>query len=170
MSPLDISPHLGPLYRDHHRFLHGWLRRKLGCSFEAADLTHDTFLRLLMAPPERCADIAKPRSFLTTIARRVMVDHFRRQALERAYLDVLAQQPEALAPSPEERALLLETLIEIDAMLDRLNPKARQAFLLSQLEGLSYADIALRLDVSVSSVKKYMAKAIEHCLLFQHEH
>ncbi|AOY00439.1 sigma-70 family RNA polymerase sigma factor [Jeongeupia sp. USM3] len=169
MSQPDISPSLGPLYRDHHRFLHGWLRRKLGCSVEAADLTHDTFLRLLIAP-ERCAGIIEPRSFLTTIARRVMIDHFRRQALERAYLDVLAQQPEALAPSPEERALLLETLVEIDAMLDRLNPRARQAFLLSQLEGLSYADIAARLEVSVSSVKKYMAKAIEHCLLFQHEY
>ncbi len=54
-------------------------------------------------------------------------------------------------------------------MLDGLGPKVKQAFLLSQLEGLGYVDIAARLGVSVSSVKKYMAKATEHCLLFSLE-
>lgn len=54
-------------------------------------------------------------------------------------------------------------------MLDGLGPKIKQAFLLSQLEGLGYAEIALQLSVSVSSVKKYMAKATEHCLLFSLE-
>ena len=54
-------------------------------------------------------------------------------------------------------------------MLDGLGPKIKQAFLLSQLEGLGYAEIAQRLGVSVSSVKKYMAKVVEHCLLFSLE-
>ncbi|HDU1659061.1 TPA: RNA polymerase subunit sigma, partial [Klebsiella pneumoniae] len=48
--------------------------------------------------------------------------------------------------------------------------KTREAFLLSQLDGLTYSEIALKLGVSVSSVKKYVAKAIEHCLLFRLEH
>ena len=54
-------------------------------------------------------------------------------------------------------------------MLDGLSRKARAAFLLSQLEGLTYAEIAERLMVSVSSVKKYVARATEHCLLFRLE-
>ena len=61
---------------------------------------------------------------------------------------------------------MLETLLQLDAMLDGLGLKVRQAFLFAQLEGLSYAEIAQRLDVSVSSVTKYIAKATEHCLLF----
>ena len=73
-------------------------------------------------------------------------------------------------PSPEQRQCLLETLQQIDTMLDGLGEKVRQAFLLSQLEGLTYPVIARRLNVSVSSVKKYMAKATEHCLLFSLEH
>lgn len=72
-------------------------------------------------------------------------------------------------PFPEQRQSQLELLQQIDAMLDGLNVKAREAFLLSQLEGLTYADIASRLAVSVSSVKKYIAKATEHCLLFRLE-
>lgn len=54
---------------------------------------------------------------------------------------------------------MLESLHEIDAMLNRLGHKVRRAFLLSQFQGMCYSDIAVELEVSVSSVKKYMAKA-----------
>ena len=68
--------------------------------------------------------------------------------------------------SPETQAILLETIREIDAMLHGLGDKVRRAFLMSQLEGASYADIAAQLGVTVSSVKKYMARATEHCLVY----
>lgn len=154
------------LYADHHPWLHAWLRRRLGCTHRAADLAHDTFLRLLA--PERLASRAEPlrepRAYLATVARSLLVNHWRRQEIEHAYLETLAHRPEALAPSPEERALLLEALYELDALLDRLNPKARSAFLLAQLDGLGYAEIAARLNVSERMVKKYMAQAMLHCL------
>ncbi|MDT1000468.1 sigma factor-like helix-turn-helix DNA-binding protein, partial [Pseudomonas aeruginosa] len=60
-------------------------------------------------------------------------------------------------------ALILETLMQIDAMLDRMPDNVRRAFLLSQFEGLSYAQIAERLGVTVSSVQKYMTRAIVAC-------
>jgi len=99
-----------------------------------------------------------------------MIDLFRRNALEKAWLEMLEQQPEASAPSPEVRQRQLETLQLLDRMLDGMSRKAREAFLLSQLDGMAYSDIAARLNVSVSSVKKYVAKAVEHCLLFRLEH
>ena len=154
--------HLSALYRDHHGWLQGWLRGKLGNTFDAADLTHDTFERLL-SRLDRPA-VREPRAYLTTIAHGLVVNHWRRLEIERAWLDTLAAVPEQLAQSPEERALLLETLCEIDAMLDRLNPKARSAFLMAQLDGLTYGKIALRIGVSERMVKKYMAQAMLHCL------
>lgn len=156
------SDSIAELYRDHHGWLVSWLRRRLGCPHNAGDLAHDTFLRVLVAP--RLDDIREPRAWLTTVAHGVMVNHFRRRELERAYLEALAAQPEPFSPGPEERALVIETLLEIDAVLDGLPPKARHAFLLSQLEGLTYAEIAGRLGVSVSMVKKYMLQAVTHCL------
>lgn len=153
------------LYQTHHRWLHHWLQYKLGSSCDADDLAQDTFVRVLLGGSAQ--DIREPKSFLCTVARRVMVDFFRRNALERAWLEMLEQLPEAQVPSPELQHELLETLQEIDAMLDGLGAKVRQAFLLSQLEGLTYAQIAGQLNVSVSSVKKYMARATEHCLLFR---
>lgn len=156
------------LYSDHHGWLKSWLRRRLGCSEHAADLTHDTFIRLLSTTDATSSldAIREPRTYLATIANRVMLDHFRRKALERAYLQMLEEQSEPESISLETRAIIFETLCQVDAMLTGLGPKVRRAFLLSQLEGVHYADIALQLSVSVSSVKKYIAKATEQCLLF----
>ncbi|WAC72004.1 sigma-70 family RNA polymerase sigma factor [Roseateles sp. SL47] len=153
------------LYRAHRSWLTDWLRRRLGpCSDRAADFMHDTFVRLLQAG-DRPPMLAQPRAYLTTIARGLVVDHFRRQDLERAYLQELAALPPDLHPSPEERAVLMETLLTLDRLLTGLGPKVREAFLLAQLEGWDHAQIAQHLGVSVSSVKKYMHKAVVQCLM-----
>ncbi|MBB3103058.1 sigma-70 family RNA polymerase sigma factor [Azomonas macrocytogenes] len=159
------APHqaIGLLYQDHHGWLVGWLRRRLGCSHNAADLAQDTFVRLINGS---LPEVREPRHYLVTVAKRVMVDHFRRRALERAYLEALAQQPQAEEVSPEVRLQIMETLLALDAMLLGLGHKPRQAFLMSQLLGMNYNEIAERLGVSVSSVTKYIAKATEQCLLF----
>ncbi|MDZ7864348.1 sigma-70 family RNA polymerase sigma factor [Acidovorax sp.] len=156
------DPHT--LYSHHHGWLRAWLQRRLGCRDEAADLAQDTFVRVLLRP-QALQGLREPRAYLTTIAKGLVSDLWRRRALEHAYVDALALMPAPLAPSPEERALVLEALHEIDAMLDGLAPKARQAFLLSQLEGLGYAEIALQLQVSERTVKRYMAQGFECCLL-----
>lgn len=153
------------LYSDHHGWLHGWLRKRLGCHADAADLAHDTFIRILLKP-EREA-LRQPRAYLATIAHGLVVNLWRRRDIERAWLDALAAQPEALVPSPEQREILLEALLGIDAMLRTLPARVRSAFLMSQLEGRTYADIAAHLGVSERMVKKYMAQAMLRCLLFQ---
>lgn len=155
------------LYGTHHGWLKSWLTRKLQSAFDADDIAQDTFLRVMVS--ETLSTIRDPRSFLCTIAKRVMVDLFRRNALEKAYLEMLALMPEG-ERSPEERESQLETLQLLDSMLDGLNGKTREAFLLSQLDGLTYSEIAHKLGVSISSVKKYVAKAVEHCLLFRLEY
>ncbi|KDE40842.1 Sigma factor, ECF subfamily [Nitrincola lacisaponensis] len=54
--------------------------------------------------------------------------------------------------------------MEIDTLLRSLPDKVRQAFIYRQLDHLSYKDIAERLSVSVSSVEKYVAKALQVCM------
>lgn len=152
------------LYIEHHNWLLGWLRRRLGNIDHAADIAQDTFVRVLLKSAIEV--IEEPRAYLTVIAKGLVANAHRRDALERTYLETLALVPEALAPSQEYRAMLLETLFEIDAMLDRLPAKARSTFLLSQLEGLTYAEIAERLDISVRTVKRHMVLGFEQCLMF----
>jgi RNA polymerase sigma-70 factor (ECF subfamily) len=159
-----VPPHeVQSLYSNHHGWLQGWLRRKLGCPHNAADLAQDTFVRVLGKKEPVAA--AEPRAYLATIANGLVVDFHRRRALERAYLETLAALPEPQSPSLEERAIVLEALTAIDAMLDGMKPAIRQAFILSQLEGLTYAQIAQRLQVTVRTVNNYMLKALEHCYL-----
>jgi len=162
MAAADFSQQqqLHALYSNHHGWLQGWLRHKLGNAFDAADLAQDTFVSVLTggAAPQ----IREARPFLATIARRLVAHRYRRQVLEEAYLAALACLPPAVAPAPEERLLALEALQEIDAALDGLPFPVRTAFLLAQLEGLSYAEIAARLDVSASSVKQYLTRANRH--------
>ena len=104
------------------------------------------------------------RDSLTTIAKGLAVNYWRRQDIERAYLDLLATLPADLAPSPEERLLVLEALHQADAMLARLSHKARRAFLMHQVDGSTYAEIALELCVSDRMVRKYVAQAMLQCL------
>ena len=160
MSLPPASP-IAELYRGHHGWLLGWLRQRLGCPQNAADLAQDTFVRLLTQLQAR--SLHEPRAFLATVARGLLVDHYRRASLERAYLEALANLPVAEVPSPETRELMLETLLEIDRLLDGLRPRVREAFLLAQLDGLSYAQIATRMGLSLSSIQQYMTQALSHC-------
>ena len=65
------------LYSDHHGWLQGWLRRRLGNAFDAADLAHDVFIRLL-ARREPVA-MKEPRAYLSSVARGLVIDHWRRR-------------------------------------------------------------------------------------------
>ena len=162
MPDNSISPTVESLYSDHHGWLYGWLRRKLGDSFAAADLAQDTFVSILTA--SSASQIQEPRPFLATIARRLIANRYRRQLLENAYLEMLATLPEALMPSPEAQYLALEALRQLDHALNGLPPRVKEAFLLAHFEELSYLDIATRLNVSISSVKQYLTRANRHCL------
>mgnify|MGYP003466480170 FL=1 len=165
MSSADRSLNLEihHLYCDHHGWLQGWLVRKLGNASDAADLAHDTFLRLLTRQTSRSLG-SEPRALLTHIAKGLVVDRWRRQDVERAYLETIAHLPEPEVPSPETRWLILETLYRIEAMLRDLPEKTRQAFLMSQIDGLTYPQIAEELGVSLVSVKRYMRDAFLACL------
>jgi len=152
--------HVHALYVSHHVWLQGWLRRKLGNALDAADLAQDVFVRLLHRQP---CEIREPRAYLGRIANGLVIDHWRRRELERAWLETLAQMPEVVAPSPESRLHFLQMLMEIDRILDALKPKVRAAFLWAQLEGLTCKQIAERLEVSLATAERYIATALRHC-------
>lgn len=163
MSAVPQCNPVADLYVHHHSWLLGWLRGKLGCSHQAADVAQDTFIRVLTARVE--AEIREPRAYLATVANRLVANFYRRQAIERAYLEALALLPEAEVPSPEVQLLCQEALVEIDRLLEGLGPKVKQVFILAQCEDLPYVEIAARLQISLRSVNNYMARAMTHCCL-----
>ncbi|WP_248768591.1 RNA polymerase sigma factor [Pseudomonas sp. MWU12-2345] len=158
------SPHhalVGALYRDHRSWLLAWLRRNIACPQRAEDLSQDTFVRLLGR--DELNTPHQPRAFLVAIAKGLLFDHFRRAALEQAYLSELMLIPEGEQPSPEEQHLILEDLRAIDHLLGKLSSKSRAAFLYSRIDGLAHAEIAEKLGVSVPRVRQYLAQGIRQC-------
>ena len=155
---------ISDLYCEHHGWLLGWLRRKLGCAQNAADVAQDTFARILNAR-ESVASLREPRAFLSTTARRLIIDQARRKKIENAYLSQLALTAEALEghQSAEDIIATLEALEQIAFILEGLPEKTRQAFVLSYLDGLNQADIGRQLGLSDRTVRKYLIQALLHC-------
>lgn len=165
MSAPDTYSHqlFHVLYQDHHGWLQGWLRRSTGCSERAADIAHDTFLRLLL---NRYQDFSShPRALLQRIARNLIIDYGRRQEVERAYLAALAQLPEAEMPSAESQALIVESLLRIESALSRLPQQTQRIFELSQFDGMKQQSIADQLGICINSVRRHLQKALSVCIL-----
>lgn len=155
------------LYQEHHSWLWHWIKSRLDCDEQALDLTQETFIKLLVQG--RAGDLYAPKAYLSSIARGLLVDLFRRRSVEKAYLDALQLQPEQHAISTELQHSILETLMEIDQMLDSMSERGRQIFLMAQLDGLSYVEISRRLGISVNTVRKHFIRAMTQCLLLLDE-
>lgn len=149
------------LFGEHHSWLLERLRARLGCRDDAADLAAETFAQVVALPDPHA--IREPRALLSTIGKRLMFARWRRNDIERAYLDALAAEPQAMAPSAEEHWVVMHALMEVDRLLDGLSSKARAAFLYSQLDGLTYACIAQELGVSVTRVHQYVVQGLTAC-------
>lgn len=161
-SPPSAPDPIQSLYVAHQPWLLGWLRRRMGNACDAADLSQDTWVRLIVSrrlPQQQ----EEPRAYLVQIAKGLVVDLLRRRRLEAAYLEALALLPESFAPSPQERAIALQTLVRVDAVLDALPPRVREVFMLSQFEGLTYAEIAPRVGAAERTVRKHMRDALQAC-------
>lgn len=165
---IRIDTTLDHLYIDNLKWLRSLIYRRMGCDELAADLAQDTFLRLLRKP-QNFDSGEGARAWLSRVAQGLCIDHWRRKEVEQAWLETLATQPEDIAPSPEQQTILIETLYELDSMLHALPEKVMRAFLLSQLHGLPYRDIAQQISVSERMVKYYMAQAMTQCLRIQME-
>ncbi|MFG2671175.1 sigma-70 family RNA polymerase sigma factor [Streptomyces sp. NPDC048445] len=141
------------LHRDVVRFV-----AHLAADPQAAeDLAQDTFLRALRTL-HRFEGRSSARTWLLTIARRAVVDDFRRAAARPLLADthdwgttIERAQPTGL-PGFEEGVALQELLAALP--YDR-----RQAFVLTQLLGLSYAEAAQEADCPVGTVRSRVARA-----------
>ncbi|RKP57777.1 sigma-70 family RNA polymerase sigma factor [Pararobbsia silviterrae] len=144
-----------------HRWLLNVIWRKLGNVFDAEDIASSSFIELASHDP---AKIREPRALLTTIAQRLVFDLWRRRSLEQAYLSALAAAETHYELSEESRLELAQSLHAIDRALAGVPLKAREAFLLSQIDGMTYEAIAERMHISQSMVRKHMTRALEACL------
>lgn len=141
-----------------------FLRNRISPAEEAEEAVQDSFMRLLRY------QYSKPafawRFLLYRIASNIVTDHARyarsHHAMRHVQLDDLAiatsePSPERQVSGKQELALLRTAILE-------LSPKCRQVFLLNRVRGMSYAQIARHLGISVKMVEKHIHKAVTLCL------
>lgn len=121
----------------------------------ADDLTQETFLRAIGAI-ERFSGRSSARTWLLSIARRVVADHIRHvQSRPRA---ALGADPEHVLRG-DRHARGFEDLVEVTTMIASLTPEQREALLLTQLLGLPYADAAAVCGCPVGTIRSRVARA-----------
>ena len=126
----------------------------------ADDLTQETYLRAIPSLA-RFAGRATARTWLLSIARRVVVDHIRAsRSRPRTTRSVdwteAADQRQAAA----HRATAgFEDVVELNVLLDHLDPERREALVLTQVLGLTYAEAAEVCGCPVGTIRSRVARA-----------
>ncbi|HZN73314.1 MAG TPA: sigma-70 family RNA polymerase sigma factor [Micromonosporaceae bacterium] len=122
---------------------------------EAEDLTQETFLRA-MGSLRRFAGRSAARTWLMAIARRVAVDHVR-SVVRRPRAAVVADWQSSVDSVAVESGF--DETVALTQLLDTLPADRREAFVATQVLGLSYAEAAEVCDCPVGTIRSRVARA-----------
>jgi RNA polymerase sigma-70 factor, ECF subfamily len=140
--------------REVWRFLH-----HLAGPAELEDLAQETYLRALRSLPG-FAGRSSARTWLFTIARRVAVDHVR-SAMARPRIAAVADWQAAADAATGAGRRGFEDDVAVRDLLGGLSPERREAFVATQVLGLSYAEAAEVCDCPVGTIRSRVARARE---------
>jgi len=165
----DKDQFITSLVAEHGASLEKYLARKLDSPEDAAELAQEAYVRLhRLEQPE---NLDNARAFLFQVASNLAVDQLRRRQLHFRFIKSEKRMsdegelpdPNAAGASPEQILSARERLAAIQKAIDELPFKVKQAFLLHRQSGMPYSAIAEQMQVSVSSVEKYILQALQHC-------
>jgi RNA polymerase sigma factor (sigma-70 family) len=144
----------------HEATLRSWLRSQRLINADVEDILQETYAAV--AALERVDHIRESRSYLFSVARRLMVRCLRRKRV--ISIDAMAEidlsELQTDEPSPETQADAGEELRRVLEQIDTLPAKCRRAFLLRKIDGLSQAQIAAEMGIAESTVEKHLGKAL----------
>ena len=146
-----VRRHQGGLYRYALSMVHD--------RDTAADMVQDAFVRAY-ASLGSCRDPGHFGAWLFRVLRNRCFDHLKGPQRRAVPLDEAGPLVDS-SESPDARNERVRLRGEIRRALDRLPPVQREAFVMHYVHGLSYEDMAVRLDASVSALKMRVLRARE---------
>jgi RNA polymerase sigma factor (sigma-70 family) len=140
---------------------------RTGSQAAAEDLAQELYLKLAGRPPGEAAE--NPTAFIYRAATNLMVDRTRGEARAAArdsqwrgaHATLLAGQEVAEEPPADEAAASRQRLRQLVEAVAQLPPQMQRAFTLHKLEGLSHAQTAQSMGISVKSVEKHISAALK---------
>lgn len=154
------------LCQRHRDDLYRYARSLLGNPADAEDATQEVLVRLWNHLPT--LRIFNLRSWLLRTTRNYCLDQIRRRASTGSALaaDFGEEDPgdreDELAPDPSAVADASTRLEQAQAVLQRLPESLRSVFVLYEVNGLRYREIAATLDLPLNTVKVRLLRAREH--------
>jgi len=161
------------LVAGQHRRIYAICYRFTGSATEAEDLTQEVFLKLVRNLHSFDCERGRFSTWIATMTRNLLVDHYRRTRLERASqsLDACcAGEDEAgggmtlaerlVDPRPSQQAHVsgAELKAKIQQALTQLSPDLREAVILRDIEDMDYAEIAELLIVPRGTIKSRISR------------
>lgn len=143
------------LYQRYFPRLRGYCQRKLGDHAEAEEVAQEAFVRALTALP-RLSGERRFYPWVTVIASRLCVDHYRRRGRVRPSDDV---DLGSVDDDSHRRLAVQDDLDNLDRALCRLGNRHREVLELREHRGLTYAEIADRLEVPRTTVEALLFRA-----------
>jgi len=127
----------------------------------AEELVQDIFFKI-WTKREQLTEIEALKTYLYRAARNQALNFLRRGKLERRWQESQASLGEPTSAfGTEEDASERELSVAVRAAIDRLPPRCREIFLLSRDGGLTYAEIARTLGISVKTVETQMGRGLK---------
>jgi RNA polymerase sigma factor (sigma-70 family) len=143
-------------FEQHRRHLRGVAYRMLGSLAEADDAVQETWLRLDRAEP---SDVANPRGWLTTVVARICLDMLRTRTSRREEpIDPRADRP-TTTDAEQERMLTDSVGLALLVVLDKLEPAERLAFVLHDLSGMPFDEIATIVSRTPDATRQLASRA-----------
>lgn len=153
---------LNQVFRSQYRQLLRFCRMRVRNTADAEDIVQGAFLSARKAYPEKGIDELRPLLF--TLVRNNVFDHVRAPWNSRREGEDIGERGEQLAcprsPTPEKQLIDAERLAIVEKVLARMSPRRQAALRMHRFDGLSYEDIARRLSISATAVKKHVARAV----------
>lgn len=157
------------LVKFHHRRVYALCYRFTGSASDAEDLTQDVFLKVYGNLTSFDGGRGSFETWITTLTRNLLVDHFRRSKQQRATSSMdegwneSDEQPltERLAqkgPNQHDRAVQKELEQMVQAALVKISPELREAVILRDLHDMDYKEIAQVLRVPEGTVKSRISR------------
>ena len=149
------------VFKAHYAGMASFVQRFVRAPDLAEELVQDVFLKL-WSKREQLAEIETFRTYLFRAARNTALNYLRRAKLERRWQEeqgVIDEPPNSF--SADDETVEQEVAQAVKEAIDRLPPRCREIFLLSRDGGLTYAEIARSLDISVKTVETQMGRALK---------
>ncbi len=127
----------------------------LKSSDDSKEIVQDVFVKV-WEKRQTLNEFLSFKSFLFSIAYHQIISGFRKKASEKKYLEELVSISSGLALSPDLEIDFEVLTARIDDIVNDMPPQRRGIFIMSRFEGLSHAEIASKLNISVKTVENHI--------------